>query len=109
MRLDRTDHGGITLISVEEERIDAAIALQFRDKLVQSLADWIGPVVVDLQSVKFVDSSGLGAIVAAKKMLGQDRPLELARLQPNVAKVFKLTRMDTVFRIHGRIPAELAE
>ena len=58
-------------------------------------------VVLDLSRVTFVDSSGLGAIVAAMKMLAPDRRLDLAGLQTNVERVFRLTRMDTVFVIHA--------
>ncbi len=56
-------------------------------------------IVLDLGQVEFIDSSGLGAIVAAMKQLGPDRRLDLVALNPNVDKVFRLTRMDSVFRI----------
>jgi anti-sigma B factor antagonist len=58
-------------------------------------------VVLDLGQVTFVDSSGLGAIVAVMKSMGDGRRLDLASLTPDVAKVFRLTRMDTVFLIHA--------
>ena len=56
--------------------------------------------MLDLSQVTFVDSSGLGAIVAAMKHLEAGRRLDLAGLTPDVAKVFRLTRMDTIFTIH---------
>ena len=37
------------------------------------------------------------------KQLGGKNPLELAGLNENVDKVFRLTRMDTVFRIHNSL------
>jgi anti-sigma B factor antagonist len=65
-------------------------------------------VVLDLAQVKFLDSSGLGAIVAVKKLLGPDRVLELSGLTPTVEKVFRLTRMDTIFTIHPSHEAAVA-
>ena len=59
--------------------------------------------MLDLSAVTFVDSSGLGAIVAAMKQVGAPQRLELAGLTRNVAKVFALTRMDRVFTIHDSI------
>jgi anti-sigma B factor antagonist len=53
-----------------------------------------------MSAVDFLDSSGLGAVVAAMKQAGTGRRLELAGLTNLVAKVFSLTRMDTVFVIH---------
>jgi len=65
-------------------------------------------VVLDLARVKFLDSSGLGAIVAVRKLLGPDRVMELSSLTPTVEKVFRLTRMDTIFTIHPTHEAALA-
>jgi len=64
-----------------------------------------GPVILDLGKVDFIDSSGLGAIVAAMKHLGNERRLHLAGLLPNVDRVFRLTRMDTIFPIHVSVAA----
>jgi anti-sigma B factor antagonist len=61
-------------------------------------------VILDLAQVDFLDSSGLGAVVAVMKVLGPTRKLELAGLTPTVEKVFRLTRMDQVFTIHASAP-----
>lgn len=93
---------------VETDRIDAAIAIQFKDRFRDLAAAAEGPVVLDLGQVTFLDSSGLGAVVAARKLLGPDRTLELAGLNPAVEKVMQLTRMNTVFPIHDTRDAALA-
>ena len=100
MQLSKQDFGAAIIITSEERRIDAAVAIQFKDKLRDLAADVPGRVVLDLSNVDFLDSSGLGAVVAAMKQLGPGRKLELAGLTPTVEKVFRLTRMDTVFTIH---------
>ena len=43
-----------------------------------------------------------------KKLLGPDRTLELAGLTATVEKVFRLTRMDTIFTIHATLDAAVA-
>ena len=60
-------------------------------------------VILDLQQVQFVDSSGLGAIVASMKAMGKGRTLALAGLNPTVEKVFRLTRMDSVFKLFPKL------
>ncbi len=87
-------------VLVLEDRIDAASAIQFKERM-RDLTETAHPrVVLDLARVQFLDSSGLGAIVAVKKLLGPDRVMELSSLTPTVEKVFRLTRMDTIFTIH---------
>ncbi len=100
MELTHKDVNNARLIEVEGERLDAAVAIRFKDEM-RLLTDG-GPerVVLDLSNVEFLDSSGLGAVVAAMKQVGATRKLELAGLTPAVKKVFSLTRMDTVFTIH---------
>ncbi len=100
MNLETKTMENALVVAVLEPRIDAAVAIQFKDKVREATAAPSERVVMDLSRVDFLDSSGLGAVVAAMKLLGNDRKLELAGLTPAVAKVFRLTRMDSVFVIH---------
>lgn len=96
------------VVTIQSERIDAAMAIKFKDDMRAETAEGPDRVVLDLSAVDFVDSSGLGAIVAAMKQLGQGRRLDLAGLNPAVEKVFRLTRMDTVFRLYASLDDALA-
>lgn len=100
MKLEQSCHDRVKIVTVAEPRIDAAAAIRFKDAMRAATAEGPGHVVLDLAQVRFVDSSGLGAIVSAMKQMGPGRRLDLAGLTPDVAKVFRLTRMDTVFVIH---------
>lgn len=94
---------GVT-IRVDEKRLDAAIATAFKDR-VRNLAAHAGAqVTLDLSPVDFMDSSGLGAVIAIFKSMPSGRKLELVGLSPNVERVFRLTRMDTVLTIRPNAP-----
>lgn len=97
MELHSEIEAGITIVSVQATRIDAAAALAFKDGLRTAAQDAPAVVILDLTQVTFIDSSGLGAIVASMKLSAHKTPLVLAGLMPTVQKVFKLTRMDQVF------------
>lgn len=97
----------VQIVTVNAERIDAAVAIQFKEDMRVETERGPSRVVLDLSSVKFIDSSGLGAIVAAMKQLGKERRLDLAGLSPMVEKVFRLTRMDTVFNLYATLPEAL--
>lgn len=100
MNITRQTIDDVLLVKVCEDRIDAAVAIQFKDALREAVADAPARIVLDLSQVAFMDSSGLGAVIGAMKQLAPDRKLELAALSTAVEKVFRLTRMDQVFVIH---------
>lgn len=99
---------GTQVVRVDEERIDASVAIHFKDRMRELAAEAGNRLILDLGRVTFVDSSGLGAIVAVMKFLAPACRLELAALTPNVSKVFHMTRMDTVLAIHPAVPGERA-
>ena len=96
------------VIRVHSDRIDAAMAIQFKEDMRHEAESGASRVILDLSDVEFIDSSGLGAIVAAMKQLGNGRKLDLAGLHPFVEKVFRLTRMDTVFRLYPSLTDALS-
>lgn len=107
MNISSRTNGGTQIITVRESRIDAAVAIRFKDRMRKETEHGTRRVVLDLAQVDFIDSSGLGAIVATLKMLGEERGMELSGLRVNVAKVFQLTRMNTVFTIHATLDTAL--
>ena len=96
------------MISVMEHRIDAAVARAFKEAMRDMIEDGPPVVILDLGQVTFIDSSGLGAVVATLKLLLPDRSLTLAGLTPSVDRVFRLTRMDSVFPLFPTLDAALA-
>ncbi|MBN9676974.1 STAS domain-containing protein [Salipiger bermudensis] len=94
----------VQVIRVDEDRIDSLVAIQFKDAVRALVDPQASRVILDLERVAFIDSSGLGAVIAAMKGLGARQRLELAALSPVVDKVFRMTRMDSVFTIHEVVP-----
>ena len=108
MQLKTETRPKVISVRVMEDRIDAATAIQFKERMRDVTRDGPVRVVLDLARVQFLDSSGLGAIVAVKKLLGPDRVLELSSLTATVEKVFRLTRMDSVFTIYPSLEVAVA-
>ncbi len=103
MQLETETRADALIVRVDAARIDAAVALRFKDLMRETTAGEAERILLDLGAVDFIDSSGLGAIVAAMKQLGPGQRIDLVALRPNVDKVFRLTRMDTIFAIHADI------
>lgn len=109
MELKSTSDDDLQVVSVNDTRIDAAVAIAFKDAMRTQTDNDNDTVILDLSEVQFIDSSGLGAIVASMKHMGQSRKLVLAGLTPTVDKVFRLTRMDSVFSVFPTLDGALAE
>ena len=99
---------GTDIASIAGAAIDAAVARAFKEAMRDMIEDGPPVVILDLGQVTFIDSSGLGAVVATLKLLLPDRSLTLAGLTPSVDRVFRLTRMDSVFPLFPTLDAALA-
>ncbi len=98
----------VLVVSVHDERLDASIAVDFKDAMVSYINSGERQIVLDLASVHFIDSSGLGAIVSVLKAIGHTGSIKLCNLNETVMSVFKLTRMNKVFAIYGTTEEALA-
>lgn len=107
MKLSAKTEGPVQIVTVMDERIDAAVALEFKETMRQVTQTAPASVILDLAGVTFIDSSGLGAIVATMKHLAPDRSLALSGLTGPVDRVFRLTRMDSVFNLYPTLAAAL--
>jgi len=98
-----------TLLRVREERLDAHNSSELKAYLLQLLENGARALILDLSEVRFIDSSGLGALLSGYKNAGLRRAsLALTGLQPRVQSMFELTRLQRVFEIHPTIEDALA-
>lgn len=94
------DRDGVTIVVPPGPRLDAEVAGAFRATLLQLLDQGSRRLVLDLAAVEFIDSSGLGALVAALKRLKQldaRGDIRLAHVQPSVVAVLEIIRLHRVF------------
>ena len=100
MQLKMTEQNDIVSISVEEERMDAHNSGDLKEQMLQLFDEGKCNLVIDLSSVRFIDSSGLGALVSGfKNASAREGSLKLCCLQPQVRSMFELTRLHRVFEI----------
>ena len=86
--------GKSLVIKVLAERIDLNNFDSFGDKLEKLSEGTPGHVVLDMEKVRFLDSSGLGAVMSFCKYLnGIDRGLKVANCSSQVLTLFKLTEL----------------
>jgi anti-sigma B factor antagonist len=123
VEIDVTRARGATVVRPEGGRLDLDAAAQFRARLHQLIQSGHRNLVIDLSEISFIDSSGLGALVSALKLLknGRDRrrsprfgnprrgggrgDVRLAAVQPPVRSLLEVIRLDRVFPSFASVDA----
>jgi anti-sigma B factor antagonist len=108
MELEHRVEDGKLVVAVLEKRLDARSATSFRERLGELVDVGHRRIVLDISSVEFIDSSGLGAIVSLLKQVAGDGDLVICGARETVMSMFKLTRLDKVFRLVGGVSEALA-
>jgi len=100
MNLRTETTAGNVIIHINEERLDAHNAADLKLEFLKLFEGGSQNLLVDMQNVRFIDSSGLGALVSGfKNATSSHGSLRLASLQPQVKSMFELTRLHRVFEI----------
>jgi anti-sigma B factor antagonist len=100
MNRNITEKEDVVIISVKEERLDAHNSSDLKKEVKEFFDSGRKKVLVDLKDVRFIDSSGLGALVSGfKNAISHQGALKIAALQPQVKSMFELTRLNRVFDI----------
>ena len=94
-----------TVLAVKGE-VDVYTAPRLREKLVELASQGRHRIVVDLEGVDFLDSTGLGVLVGGlKRLRSHEGDLELVCTQNRILKVFEITGLTKVFSIYDSVDA----
>lgn len=107
MQFSTRTEGRFTVATILDARMDAAIAPELKTRVAQLFNDGNSHIMLDISAVTFMDSSSLGALVSLLKMAGNRGDLIIVGARGIVADLFKLTRMDRVFRMASDVDAAL--
>ncbi len=89
--------------------VDAYTSPSFREAINRALDRGKKALIISMEGVEYIDSSGLGALVGGlKKASEQHGRILIVCSKPQVAKVFEITGMVRVFPIFESVEAALA-
>ncbi|HET9782750.1 MAG TPA: STAS domain-containing protein [Candidatus Dormibacteraeota bacterium] len=104
----RQTDGGVTIVA-PTGRLDVAGAPALKEAINGLTENGPPHVVIDMEGVSFVDSTGLGSVIAALKQI-RNRQGELRLAAPNqqARVVLELTTLDRVFPYYATLEDALA-
>ena len=84
-------------------------AQEFQDAVLNSLEQNVNCIIIDLSSVKFISSWGIGMLIhGLATTANRGREYKLAGLADNVMQVFRKVKIDTVLNIYQSTDMALA-
>lgn len=108
LKLDHHNKNGIEVVDVEGE-IDVYTAPRLRELLIDLVNQNSYQLVVNMEKVEFLDSTGLGVLVGGlKRVRAHDGSLDLVCTQERILKIFRITGLTKVFGIHDTVDEAIA-
>ena len=92
----------VPVLQILEGKVTAAVIADFKKALDENL-DTTKATVLDMNQVEFMDSSGLGALIACCKRMELNTDLAVCNLSSNVQEIFEITRMNRVFKVYDSL------
>ncbi len=109
LTLTTREVGERTVVAVGGE-VDVYTAPKLRDKITELVGSGRHVLVIDLEKVDFLDSTGLGVLVGGlKKVRAQEGTMTLVCSQDRLLKIFRITGLAKVFTIYDSEAAALAD
>lgn len=92
--------GNSIVVDVTGE-VDLQRSGELRTVLMAQIASKPEKLIVNLEQVSYMDSSGVATLVEALQRVRRGKgKLVLIKLTPRVLNVFEIARLDTIFTIH---------
>ncbi|KKK57483.1 hypothetical protein LCGC14_3054010 [marine sediment metagenome] len=99
LKIDVEEQDGVMLLKLDGE-VDVYTAPKLKSRLVDLVDQGKFKIVVDLEQVDFMDSSGLGVLVGGlKRVRSHEGAIALICTQENILKIFRITGLVKVFPI----------
>ena len=103
LTLSTREEGDRTVVVVGGE-IDVYTAPKLREQLVDLVNAGRYNLVIDMEGVDFLDSTGLGVLVGGlKRVRAHDGSLRLVCTQERILKIFRITGLTKVFPLHDTV------
>ena len=103
-----SDSPDYTVVAVGGE-IDVYSAPKLREKLINLVESGSYHLIIDMEAVEFLDSTGLGVLVGGlKRVRAHDGWIDLVCTQGRILRIFRITGLSRVFNIYDSVVDAIA-
>jgi len=96
--IDKTEQ--YSILKLQEEKLDSPLSPALKSEFVTLNAEGIKNIIIDLSEVKYVDSSGLSALLVGNRIYNEAGGIFiLASLNDHVLKLIKISQLNNVLNL----------
>lgn len=108
LTVSTSERDAVVVVTVSGE-VDVYTAAQLRSALEDRIADGQTALVIDLEDVGFIDSTGLGVLVGRLKTVRKTGGwLSVVCTSERILRLFAITGLDKVLPVHDSIDSAIA-
>lgn len=108
MSFDTKKHDNYAVITFSTDKLDAIVAPDLKSELVLVSKQGEKNIIIDVNSVRYCDSSGLSALLTGHRLCKEAKgSFILFGLQPAVEKLIQISQLDNVLNIKANLPESL--
>jgi len=109
MQIEAIKENHFTRIVIHQDKLDSTLSPELKSEIIYHTGKGERNLVIDLKPVKYIDSSGLSAIlVANRRCSNAGGVLVITNVQETVLKVITISQLDTILNIIAN-PSEIED
>lgn len=88
-----------SIAKISQEKVDSTVAPELKTEFMDMAQDGIQSLIVNMEEVKYVDSSGLSALLVGNRAFGETGAFVLFNVNDHVMKLISISQLDKVMTI----------
>ncbi len=88
-----------SIAKIKQEKVDATVSPELKSQLMKMSQDGVKNLIIDMKEVKYMDSSGLSALLVGNRLFSETGAFVLHSLTKHVLKLISISQLDKVMTI----------
>lgn len=99
MKFSIDRHDQYTVLTLDEEKLDSTVSPEVKSEFVTLQAEGVQNVILNMEKVKYCDSSGLSALLVGNRIFTATGSFVISGVTEHVAKLISISQLDKVMEL----------
>ena len=99
MNFNADKYDNYTIVKIGDEKVDSSLAPELKSEFMNLSQDGVKSLIIDMGDVKYVDSSGLSALLVGNRSFTDAGAFVLYNVTDHVMKLITISQIDKVMTI----------